>query len=391
MVKKNNDDVKYIYSAKLILNEGTLAYNSGDQPSAFIMPGMPLLLAGVMAIFGQDLTGINAFRILQCLLQVFSIYLIFIIGRRVFSTRIALITCVICVLYPPDYFSSGSILTETTYRTIQLLLLCVTFVALDKRKTSWYALLGLLIAAAAYFKPHATLYPVVFLLLWWRQRTTWKEMIRFSVAMGLVYIVCLLPWWIRNLITFDKFIIFTNSGGSPFLLGTKIRGTLPPDGFFAQYPQYDPKTIYEGYDSAAVDKGMAIIKYGFQHEPLKFLYWYTLGRWVELYSHPFYSRPFWPITRPVMNVIQYIMMLMSVVGLVWAWIKHPMQRMLPLLLILGYFTLIYQPFVTFNRYGYPNEILLFLFLAYGIDRLFYRNKPEQDSLINGHWGGTGIR
>lgn len=53
-VRLNNDDVKYVHSARILLNEGTLAYNSGDAPSTFIMPGVPLVLAGFMAIFGQE-------------------------------------------------------------------------------------------------------------------------------------------------------------------------------------------------------------------------------------------------------------------------------------------------------------------------------------------------
>ncbi|MNR15469.1 hypothetical protein D3C85_1320060 [compost metagenome] len=90
-----------------------------------------------------------------------------------------------------------------------------------------------------------------------------------------------------------------------------------------------------------------------------------------------------------MNVLQMIMMAVSMIGLVWALIKHPMKRMLPLLLTLAYFTLIYQPFVAFNRYGYPNEIILFLFAAYLIDQFIVMRQKEP--LLNANQGGTGIR
>src|SRR3954467_6590710 len=52
--KLNNDDVKYVNSAKILLNNHTLAYNSGKSPTAFIMPGVPLILAGTMLLFGQN-------------------------------------------------------------------------------------------------------------------------------------------------------------------------------------------------------------------------------------------------------------------------------------------------------------------------------------------------
>lgn len=382
-VKPNNDDVKYIQTSRLLLNEGVLAYNTKERPSAFIMPGLPFLLAGFMAIFGQDQGGVIAFRIFQCLEQAFSIYLIFWIGRRIFNTRVGLIACIISALYLPDYFSSGVILSETTFRTILLLLVCVTILALERNRTSLYILIGVLTAAAAYFKPHASLYPAVFLILWWRDKLPWRLMLKYMSVMVLVYAALLTPWWIRNWLTFHEFILFTNSGGSPFLLGTRIRGQLPPAGFFEAYPQYDPKTLFQGADSTAIQKGLDIISYGFKHEPLKYLYWFTIGRWVELYFHPFYSRPIWPVTRPVMNVLQIGLMLVNMAGIVLALIKYRFSRLLPLLLALAYFTAIYLPFVAFNRYGYPNMVLLILFGACLIDQLLPRSH-RADRLADQH-------
>ncbi|WP_055106159.1 ArnT family glycosyltransferase [Paenibacillus ihumii] len=368
-LRPNNDDVKYIQTARLLLNEGVLAYNTGDKPSAFIMPGLPLILAGFMAMFGQEDGGVIAYRLYQCVLQVLSIYLIFWLGKRIFNTRVALIACTISALYLPDYFSSGVILSETTFRTLLLLLLCVTIVALERNTARYYILLGVLTAAAAYFKPHASLYPAVFLILWWRHRVPWRLMLKYALLMAGTYVILLMPWWIRNWLTFHEFILFTNSGGSPFLLGTRIRWQLPPAGFFEAYPQYDPQTLFQGSDRLAVQKGLDIIKYGFKHEPLKYLYWYTLGRWVELYFHPFYSRPIWPVTRPVMNVVQIALMAVNMLGIGLAMLKHRWDKLLPLVLALGYFTVIYVPFVAFNRYGYPNMILLILFGSYCIERL----------------------
>lgn len=379
-IKPNNDDVKYIKSSRLLLNEGVLAYNTKDQPSAFIMPGMPFLLAGFMAIFGQDQGGVIAFRLFQCLEQAFSVYLIFWIGRRIFNTRVGLIAAGISALYLPDYFSSGVILSETTFRMLLLLMVCLTILAVEKNRTSLYIWLAVLTAAAAYFKPHASLYPAVFLVLWWRDKLPWRLMLKYMSLMVLVYAALLTPWWIRNWMTFHEFILFTNSGGSPFLLGTRIRGQLPPPGFFEAYPQYDPETIFQGADSSAVQKGKDIIAYGFKHEPLKYLYWFTIGRWVELYFHPFYSRPFWPVSRPVMNVIQIGLMVVNMIGIVWALLKCRLSRLLPLLLALGYFTVIYLPFIAFNRYGYPNMALLILFGSFLIERLLSRFLPRRPDI-----------
>ncbi|MMZ64365.1 hypothetical protein D1872_266890 [compost metagenome] len=129
-----------------------------------------------------------------------------------------------------------------------------------------------------------------------------------------------------------------------------------------------------------MQKGKDIIAYGFKHEPLKYLYWFTIGRWVELYFHPFYSRPFWPVSRPVMNVIQIGLMVVNMIGIVWALLKCRLSRLLPLLLALGYFTVIYLPFVAFNRYGYPNMALLILFGSFLIERLLSRFLPRRPDI-----------
>ena len=363
----NNDDVKYIRSAQVLLNEGTLVYNSGNEPSAFIMPGFPIILAGFMAIFGQDGGGVIAFRIFQCMLQAGSLYLVYIIARYAFNSRIAMIACFLSALYIPDYFSSGVILSETIFRTLILLLVCMMISAVQTKRWTWYVWIGVLTAAAAYFKPHASLYPAILLILWWKERYSWKDILRYTCLIGVVYLILLSPWWIRNMVTFDRFILFTNSGGSPFLLGTRINYELPPAGFFDAYPQYDPETVFKGSDADAVAKGLDILKYGFTHEPLTYLYWYTVGKLEGLYLNAYYWKPIWPITKELMYVIQAILMGLAVLGLILFKRAGKLGNQLPILLTIAYFTAIYIPFVAFSRYGYPNVVFLLMYASVAID------------------------
>lgn len=376
LYKPNNDDVKYIQSAKLLINEGVLAYNSGEEPSTFIMPLFPIMLAGFMKVFGQGDAAIVAFRLFQCLQQAASIYFIYIIARYMFNSRAAIIACIISALYWPDYFSSGVILTESTFRLAILALIAISIKAVQHRGAGWYVFIGVMVAFAAYFKPHASLYPAIFLVLWWKERYSFREMVRSMMYIGAAYIVCLVPWWIRNWLTFHQFIIFTTSGGSPFLLGTRIDWNLPSADFFKLYPQYDPKTVFEGSDSNAVAKGLDILKYGFTYEPLKYLHWYTVGKFYNLYMIPYYWRPIWPFGKSLMFGIQYVLVWVSLLGLVWAMIRQSFAKMLPVLLTLCYFTVIYVPFVAFSRYGYPNMVLFIMFAAYLIDQLLNLKKKR---------------
>ncbi len=363
----NNDDVKYIQTAKLLLNEGTLAYNTGMEPSAFIMPGFPLILAGFLALFGQDGGGVIAFRLFQCVLQAGSLYFVFIIARYMFNSRIALIACMVSALYPPDYFSSGVILSESLFRIVILMLVPALISAVQARRWQGYMLIGMLTAAAAYFKPHASLFPAVLLILWWKEKYSWKEMLKFTCMIGLTYMVLLSPWWIRNLITFDRFILFTDSGGSPFLLGTQIFNWNLPAGFFEAYPQYDPSTIYHGADADAVSKGLDILKYGFTHQPLLYLLWYTLGKFIGLYFEAYCWLPLLGVGLIEAHIIQGLLVIMSLIGMRMSRKTSSWRHRLPLLLTILYFTGIYMPFITFSRYGYPNMVFLLMYTAAAID------------------------
>ena len=81
----NNDDVKYIRSASVLLSTGRLTYKFPTLPTVFIMPGLPYILSFFMRIFGV-MEGVVAFRVFQAILQTISLLLVFFIGRKVFNT-----------------------------------------------------------------------------------------------------------------------------------------------------------------------------------------------------------------------------------------------------------------------------------------------------------------
>lgn len=254
--KLNNDDVKYVNSAKILLNKHTLAYNSGESPSSFIMPGMPFVLSGLMLIFGQGEAAVIAFRLLQVLLQAFSVYLIFVIANYMFNSRAALIASIATALYLPDYFSSGAILSETIFRTIFILLICFSLLALKSNQTKHYVIVAVLVVLGCYFKPHTGLFPVVLFVLWLFNKVSWKTIVKHTAVISVTMILLLCPWWIRNYVTFDQFIPFTKSAGNPMLLGALINNNAPAKPFFDAHPEYvgaDRASLFVGSDDAMAE------------------------------------------------------------------------------------------------------------------------------------------
>lgn len=370
--KLNNDDVKYVNSAKILLNKYTIAYNSGEDPSTFIMPGMPVVLAGLMLIFGQGDEAVVAFRVLQAALQAFSIYLIFIAANQLFNSRAAIIASIATALYLPDYFSSGAILSETMFRTLFILLICFSLLALKSQQTKYYVIGAVIVGLACYFKPHTVLFPAVWFFLWLVQRVSWKTIVKHTAVISLTMILLLSPWWIRNFIMFDKFIPFTQSAGNPMLLGAIIHYEAPSKAFFDAHPEYEGSSdnLFVGSDTALAETAQKIVIFGFKNEPLKYLKWYTVDKVLGLYALPYYWKTVFGVNIWITGIYHVVFMLLGAAGLLIMLMQAFRKKMIPylfLLLSLAYFTVIYVPFVAFNRYGYPSVFLIFLAAGFFID------------------------
>lgn len=371
--KLNNDDVKYIDSATILINYHTLAYNSGHASTSFIMPGVPFILSGLMLLFGQNESALMAYRVLQAILQSGSIYLLFLLARYMFNSRIALIACGISALYLPDYFTAGVILSEAWFKTIFMLLLLYTIIAMEKRQLRYYVMIALMLALACYFKPQAVLYPLILIIPWFKSKYTWQQMITCTLVIIVTFSLLLSPWWIRNYVSFNKWIPFTSSSGNPLLEGSLIFKKLPSDEFFSEYPQYTKKNILQGSEGDKLTTGKQILFYGLTHEPLKYIAWHTVIKTALLYISPFYWKPIFGINYLVMTALHIIMVIMAVLGIVKSYRRKIGEKLVPLLAF-SYFTLIYLPFITFDRYGYPNDYILIIFAAFMLEQIYRRKQ-----------------
>lgn len=383
--KRNNDDVKYVHAAKMLLETNTLVYNSGDRPTNYIMPTIPVLLSGFMALFERD-TAVMGFRLMQCLMQTVSVYLLFVVARAVLGSRVAITAAIISAFYIPDLFASGAILTESTFKMIFLLLLCSTIHAFRKKTLSAYALVGIMLGLSCYIKPQSALFPICLLIIWLVQKYSWKDIVKFTAIVGMCSMLLLTPWWVRNYKAFDEFIPFTKSTGNPMLLGALIKRAMPPKGFFEQYPgEYKDGKLFVGSDSAELRTAKRIIAYGFKHHTWDYAYWFTVGKSIQLFEAPFYSRPVPGLPRPVINVEHWIYVLAGFAGIAVTVFKRRVRQSLPILLPFLYFWIIHLPFITFARYGYPLMSILIIFAAVGVvavmDRRSGRGAREDDGVL----------
>jgi 4-amino-4-deoxy-L-arabinose transferase-like glycosyltransferase len=163
----------------------------------------------ILVIAVIDLLGGNGFlsqKLALCAVGTGTVVLIALAGRLLGGEGLGLLAAAIAAVYPMLWLADGSLMAETTYAFFVTASLLCTLAYRRRRSARLAAALGGLIALAALTRGEglALLVALVLPLLWRR----WRHL---AVA-GLVAIVVLTPWTVRNLTTFDKpFVISTNS------------------------------------------------------------------------------------------------------------------------------------------------------------------------------------
>ncbi|WJH36248.1 glycosyltransferase family 39 protein [Paenibacillus sp. CC-CFT747] len=218
----HSDDRGYLESARILLETGRFTYNDPSRPTAFITPALPGFLAAVMTVTGPGLVLEQTVRILQAVMVTGALWLLYRIGLRMVSSKASLLAVALCCLYPPLWLVSNFIFTEALFTLFVLLLLYMALLAEERPTWSRALLFGLVWAAAVYVRPTIALWPgLLFLLLLYRRNIPWPRLIRSGLVTAAVFVLCLLPWWVRNYeVSGGEFIPLTRASGNPLLLGT---------------------------------------------------------------------------------------------------------------------------------------------------------------------------
>jgi 4-amino-4-deoxy-L-arabinose transferase-like glycosyltransferase len=355
-VKMDNDDVKYIRSAWNLLDKHMFVYHDVNQPTVFIMPGYPFILALFMKIFGK-IDGLIVVRYFQGLLQVISLYLIFRICKDIFNEKVALIAVLLNAIYLPEMVSAGLILTEAVFKFLLVVLIFTSIKAVKSKSFYYYALGGVIWGLAILIRPTILAYPIVILIMWMIYKYSVKEILTRTLLVLFIGITIMSPWGIRNFVVFSKFIPLTLSSGNPFLQGTYINydQTKDPAGYKTS------SNIIEN-DKIEKETGIKRLQQDFPRKPFSYIAWYTVGKSYYFWYVPYYSKDVFGIPFVVMGVF-HVMLLMLALGNIILYRAKLRRESLILLLIILYFNMMHLPYFTCSRYAYPIMSFVIIFAA----------------------------
>lgn len=335
-----------------------------NTPQSYFSYTMSLLLAAIYRIFGYyPLVA----RLIMGLLSVLSVWLLYLVARRLFTERIALLASAIAAGYPYLIFYGVTLVTETPFT---LALLMAVYMALQIqadthfRVVPWLylsvslALMVLLRMAAIFFVP--------VLLLWlWRTMQQPRRLYTLSIPL-LVIMVAIAPLTLRNYWLWGQFNLSEAQFGHVFWNGNhpEQQWDFHPYRFFPI-----PPAVLASHNDVVITN--QLLQLGVQnvlHEPLRFVF-VSLARLRELFT-------FWPTADSgrLANLLRLASFGWLAPLAAWGVVANlPRWRALaPLYLFLLIHTGIYAMTWTMIRYRMPMEPFLIMFGAYTLAVIYDR-------------------
>lgn len=215
----------------LVVTDAGRAALLSASPNAYTMPGFPAFLAILWRIGGVGSQRFLFARVSQAILSVLTAALVYLIGMR-FGSRVAMTGLVFAAIYPPLTLANSYLLTEVLYTFLLTLFAWVFLLWLEGYRT-WLAVAsGALFSLGMWVRPSASIWivPACLVVLVVR-RNDWRAILRGVAVMGLVAVLVLAPWWVRNYGVYHRIVPFTTSAGvntsEALLLDTVQQSPLP--------------------------------------------------------------------------------------------------------------------------------------------------------------------
>ncbi|RMH51792.1 MAG: phospholipid carrier-dependent glycosyltransferase [Zetaproteobacteria bacterium] len=435
------DALHYVTYGYNLYRHHTFSLATGEQPirpDSFRSPGLPLLIAAAIAAGGERYWYDTLLQ-WQAILGTLVVALTYLTGRRFLSRTAALGAATLTAISPHLVAMGGYILTETLFSFLLLLSLWL-FLLLAGRSGTQMAeapstlLLAIACAIAfgcAWLTNETALFIPYLLILFLRRRerqsTTTTPLPRRTIAVMLVLFTLFpLTWNLRNLLE----QIPPQLRGQARALATMAHGSYP-DYLYKnpelRYYPYRDDPHFQEY-SASFSNFIRILAHRASEEPLRYLRWYlfdkprTLWTWNilqgqgDVYVYPvtrslYQNDPLWDVTRRAMKLLHPVILLLALAALP-LWLRRRKQEAdatpatAPvgagvMMLLLIYYTLLYNCFATWPRYAVPLRPELYLWSMWGLEALVtiilrrhscptspadgqHRNPPHPAALHDGH-------
>ena len=177
------------------------------QPTAFTLPGLTLIIAGVFSVFGDNQTAYAILFLLNILAAMTAVRLIARAAEELYGLSIGRWTAVLAAVYPTIVITAATSGGTPWYHLLMALTLLLVIRAIRERGELRLVIFAGVAAGLWVLFRSEGLAAAGILGLWIWRRSTFRRAALFGVTTMLVF----LPWSVRNTIVFDRFIPFSTN------------------------------------------------------------------------------------------------------------------------------------------------------------------------------------
>lgn len=360
---------RYAAGYGMTFPEAWYPWVEANAPQSYYSYSISLFLAGIYALFGYHPL---AARLIMAVMSTLIVWMVFLVGRRLFNEKVALLATAIAALYAYLIFYGVTLVTETPFT---LALLIVLYLAVRMRAgemTGFWAwvLLGFVLAVAVLLRMAVIFF--IPILLFWLFFAIRKHTSIFMLAIPLAIIaLAVLPLAMRNWQLWHQFLLLEAQFGHVFWNGNH------PDhlGNFHPYKVFPiPEDVLALKNDVLITN--TLLRMGIQNvlaDPGNFIM-LTLTRLREFFL-------FWPTEESTLpaNLLRIgsfgIVLPFALYGLVSN--LRRFQELAPIYLFFVVHTGIYAITWTMIRYRIPLDPFFILFAAYTLYTLYSRVTQRQ--------------
>lgn len=371
------DEKRFLASAANWLSNGNFMSNGGY---AWEMP-LPSMCFALLhqAVGGGEAALIQAIRVAQSFLLLVQSWLVWQMTRKIFTgDRAAFLAAAITPLYPFLIFYQALALSETIFNTLLLATFAALYTWREKGcRVDWWLIAVMILAGlATYAKASLALLPPLLLaIVAWSGGHGRARSLAILVVGVAVYSAVLAPWWVRNYLVFEEFVPFTTSSAANFYLGNNAANRSGGNDW-----SHDSEINVVDRINALpneLDQQAAYAKAArdfVTHHPRRFL---------ELAWCKF--KRYWSVTpnaegynsggRAAIAALSFgPVLVLSLLGL--ALNRQYWRALLPIYLLIAYFTLLHTLTIASLRYRLPLEPFLIILAAGTASALIERRQSH---------------
>jgi len=217
------DDWKYISYANQIIEQGIWVPHHSKLLSDEVDPGLPLILAILFSIFGENyLVPIVVNGILGGLLTL----LIFYLGKNIFNETVGIFASFWTIFYELYYRWAPRVLREMwTFFLFPLIIYMVFLEAKENKVTLKILLISLLFAFFVHLDERFFLYfPLIAVIIPILNHQSLKTSFKKSLIFFVLVLLLMIPWTIRNYKVYGRVVILTKR--TDIILDSKKRRSI---------------------------------------------------------------------------------------------------------------------------------------------------------------------